>query len=342
MPEQPRRITAADVAARAGCSTAAVSLWLNGKSEGRLTEAWQARIAKAVAELGYVPNRAARSLSLGESRALVFLFPGARFSFFGEVVDGVTNALGADWEMHFVDSRRRPGAAIASPIDRALAMSPAALIIVGPSPKDLADLAAVTVPTVAIDVNGLPDRVSAVEIDFDQALLDLSADLLVGDISRVAYVGYDVPSVSVMGRRPTIASALETAGITMLDPEFDLTLGSVDVAAAALAFEENWPRWQAAGVQGVVCGDERHAYGVVTAARAMGLTIPTDFGLVSFHDLDPAAILSPSLSSIRVPGRELGSSAGRLMLDYLATGKPSKHTIVAEYVARDSTPGPRG
>ena len=341
MPVQPRRVTAADVAARAGCSTAAVSLWLNGKSEGRLTEAWQQRIQLAVAELGYVPNRAARSLSLGDTRTLVFLFPDARFSFFGDVVDGVANSLGGEWEVLFVDSRRRDGAVTPSPIERALAMSPAAIIMVGPSAKDVADLALVKVPTVAIDVPGLPDHVSSVEIDFDQALRDVSADLVSSGITTVGYVGYDVPSISVMGRRPTVASALDAAGITLLDPEFDLRLGNVDVAAAADAFEENWPRWRAAGVQAVVCGDERHAYAVVTAARRLGLSIPDDVALVSFHDLDPAALLSPSLSSIRVPGRELGSSAGQLLLDSLATGTPSTQVIVAEYISRESTPGAR-
>jgi len=87
-----------------------VSLWVNGKSDGRLTAENAERIAKAVKELGYVPNRAAQKLALGSSQSVSFLFPGALYGdFIASVVDGVSSHLGPDWEVAFVDAKPSAG-----------------------------------------------------------------------------------------------------------------------------------------------------------------------------------------------------------------------------------------
>ncbi len=340
MSRPPRRVTAADVAARAGCSTAAVSLWLNGKADGRLSPEWRERIAAAVRELGYVPNRAARSLSLGsDTRSLVFLFPGARFSFFGDIVDGVTSVLGPEWEVLFVDSRADGPERRVSVLERVRALAPSGLIVVGPSPEMVEGLAGIDVPTVVIDVEspGLGAEVSRVDIDFSDALSALVDDLRVHGLNRAAYVAYDTPSVSVRARRPMLADALRAGGVETLDEVDDLHVADTDREYVADAFVRRWPTWRDAGVDVIVCGDERLAYGVVGGARRAGIVIPDDVALVSFHDLDPAAIIEPALSSLRVSGRLLGSQAGHALLERLETRRPARRIVVADYVPRAST-----
>ena len=337
MPEQPRRVTAADVASRAGCSTAAVSLYLNGKAEGRLTEAWRQRIAAAIDELGYVPNRAARHLSTGSSRTVVLFFPGARFSFFGDVVDEVTAALGDDWEVQLVDNRPADGAAPRAPLDRALALAPAAFIVVGASRDVLADLERTGVPTVVLDVDDLPGTFSTVPIDYVQALRGLAERMRDAGMLTVGYLAFEHGTASLVQRRPRVAAALAQHGVRMLDDADDLGVPGPDRDAVAEAFVAQWPRWSELGVQAVVCGDERLAYGVLKGARELGLRIPEDLGLAAFDDLPPASLLQPSLSSIRLDGHELGAAAGRAVVEHLRTRRPSVQGMATTWVPREST-----
>jgi len=337
MPEQPRRVTAADVASRAGCSTAAVSLYLNGKAEGRLTEAWRQRIAAAIDELGYVPNRAARHLSTGSSRTVVLFFPGARFSFFGDVVDEVTAALGDDWEVQLVDNRPAEGAAPRAPLDRALALAPAAFIVVGASRGVLAELERTGVPTVVLDVDDLPGTFSIVPIDYVQALRGLAERMRDAGMLTVGYLAFEHGTASLVQRRPRVAAALAEQGVRMLDDADDLGVPGPDRDAVAEAFVAQWPRWSELGVQAVVCGDERLAYGVLKGARELGLRIPEDLGLAAFDDLPPASLLQPSLSSIRLDGHELGAAAGRAVVEHLRTRRPSVQGMATTWVPREST-----
>ena len=59
----PRQPTSVDVARRAGVSRTAVSLVLNGRAAGNISEENQQRILAAAAELGYQPNSAAVNTS---------------------------------------------------------------------------------------------------------------------------------------------------------------------------------------------------------------------------------------------------------------------------------------
>src|SRR6476620_6496409 len=74
MPE-PRRITSADVARRAGVSRATVSYVLNNTSGQSISPATRDRVLEAAAGLGYAPSAAARALRTGRSDVVLCLLP---------------------------------------------------------------------------------------------------------------------------------------------------------------------------------------------------------------------------------------------------------------------------
>src|SRR5690349_14177814 len=74
MPE-PRRITSADVARRAGVSRATVSYVLNATPGQSISPATRDRVRKAAAGLGYAPSAAARTLRTGRSDVVLCLLP---------------------------------------------------------------------------------------------------------------------------------------------------------------------------------------------------------------------------------------------------------------------------
>ena len=83
--------------------------------------------------------------------------------------------------------------------------------------------------------------------------------------------------------------------------------------------------------------------GALIAIKEMGLTIPDDIGIVCFDDSDWALILEPSITVIRQPVYQLGSTAAELLIKKIENKKTSlSHeskiiTLLTELVIRNST-----
>lgn len=333
------RVTLADVGRRAGCSAAAVSLWINGKSEGRLTAATAERIARAIDELDYVPNRAAQKLALGSSQSVSFLFPGVLYGdFIANVVDGVSASLGSDWEVAFVDAKPSAGGGAASPLERALRANPSGLIVSAPSQQLLDGLHRVVVPTVVIDSPVSPAHTSLVSMALEPSIADLAAHLASLGHRTVAYVSFVAESLSLAARRAQVTRQLGAVGIRTV-PE-DLRLATLRISETLEAFTQIWATWSARGVTAVICADDRHAYGVIAGARSLGIDIPGDLSLVGFNDLDPNVIIDPPLAAISLPAQRMGGSGGDALAEHIRSGVPVRIDLPTAYVPRASV-GPR-
>ena len=90
MPARPR---IADIADRLDVSKATVSKALRGR--GRVSEATRTLVLDTARDLGYVADRAARSLSTRETRTIGVVIPAIANSFFAEVVEGMSEAAAA-------------------------------------------------------------------------------------------------------------------------------------------------------------------------------------------------------------------------------------------------------
>jgi transcriptional regulator with XRE-family HTH domain len=75
MPKKTQRVTAAQVARHSGVSQATVSYVLNDNPSQKISEETRARVLKSVAELGYTPFEAARTLRSGTSSVVLFVVP---------------------------------------------------------------------------------------------------------------------------------------------------------------------------------------------------------------------------------------------------------------------------
>ena len=88
------RITLAMVAEMAGVATMTASRAIT--QPDMVSQALRDRVDKAVAELGYVPNRAARALASSQSKVIAVLVPSLSNAVFTEVLAGIQDALDAD------------------------------------------------------------------------------------------------------------------------------------------------------------------------------------------------------------------------------------------------------
>jgi DNA-binding LacI/PurR family transcriptional regulator len=68
------------------------------------------------------------------------------------------------------------------------------------------------------------------------------------------------------------------------------------------------------------------------------MRIPDDLAIVGFDDIPAAAVTEPPLTTIRVPAREIGASAARLLLEILdADRRPTSVILETELVVRESS-----
>ncbi|MPN11568.1 putative HTH-type transcriptional repressor ExuR [bioreactor metagenome] len=70
----------------------------------------------------------------------------------------------------------------------------------------------------------------------------------------------------------------------------------------------------------LICASDYLALGALRGLVKHGVKVPQDMSIISFNDNDFAAFTVPSLSTVRLPIREVGCKAGHYLLDCL--GEP--------------------
>ena len=86
------------------------------------------------------------------------------------------------------------------------------------------------------------------------------------------------------------------------------------------------------------------ALGALRASREMGIRVPLDLSLVGINDIPMVGLLDPPLTTARVPQREMGAIAARMLIGLLEhEAVTQRHVLLdAELVIRGSTGAPRG
>jgi len=86
----------------------------------------------------------------------------------------------------------------------------------------------------------------------------------------------------------------------------------------------------------IICGNDVLAAGVIVRARQLGIDIPQEVSVTGFDDIALAQVVSPSLTTVRVPQLEMGRSAANLMLELLSNKRPKSTELQTEIVQRES------
>lgn len=129
--------------------------------------------------------------------------------------------------------------------------------------------------------------------------------------------------------------------------EFGLELDPALTIEAGYTFDSG----ERAGIQllsrkdrptAVFTGNDEMAFGVYSAARKSGLSIPDDLSVVGFDDTPMANRISPGLTTVQLPIREMGRQAAEILLKRLSDVQvKTSPEFQPEIVIRDST-APQG
>jgi DNA-binding LacI/PurR family transcriptional regulator len=326
--------TAADVAEEVGMSVAAVSLVINGKATGRVSEAKRALVWEAVERLGYAVHPGARSLATGLSSQVALVVPDFLNPSYSGVAMGVAAALGAEYQIFFVVTEigYTPGSAT---LAQATALRPGGLIVTAPNEALLRSFKP-TCPLVLADATGLRSSLPTVNMDVVGGAKKLADHLLALGHSRIAYLDGSTRTATFAARRSALRRRLVSRGAALVGQ----ARSHVAPDEAAETFRQIWPEWQKNCVSAVVCATDLQAYGVMRVAAEIGLRIPDDMALAGFDNLPFSAIVSPALTTVELPAFVLGKAAGQLLRDTLL-GEESDAPLLCggELKIRASTAG---
>jgi DNA-binding LacI/PurR family transcriptional regulator len=332
-------VTLEEVARVAGVSRATVSRVVNDSP--RVRPDIRLAVEAAVRQLGYQPNRAARSLVTrrSDSIAVVITEPTGRlFSdpFFPRLVRGVSGEL-ASRNLQLVllmpepdDEERTIRYLIGGHVDGALLVS-----LHGNDPTPAA-LAARDVPAVFVGRPPLGTDVSYVDVDNRQGGSRATEHLLRAGCRRVVTVSGPADMAVGIDRLEGYRDALRLAG---RPSDAVAATGDFTYEGGAAAMEQLLE--MAPDLDGVFCASDLMAAGALGVLLAAGRRVPEDVLLVGFDDSPLAATMRPPLSSIGQPIEEMGREAVRLLLDEIdRRGRPPRRVVLAtELVPRASSAG---
>ncbi|UMB68314.1 LacI family DNA-binding transcriptional regulator [Mycobacterium paraterrae] len=94
----------------------------------------------------------------------------------------------------------------------------------------------------------------------------------------------------------------------------------------------------------LLCANDLMAVGVLEYCRSVGISVPSEVSVVGFDDIPFVSLLTPRLTTVRQPARDMGRQAATLLFDLMAGNgaSPLPELLPAELMVRDSVaPPPR-
>ncbi|MEV6394878.1 LacI family DNA-binding transcriptional regulator [Streptomyces sp. NPDC051907] len=333
------RPTLEEVAARAGVGRGTVSRVINGSP--RVSERTRAAVEAAVAELGYVPNRAARALAANRTDAIALVVPEPEDRFFAEpyfsdIVRGVGAAL-ADTDMQLLltlagsdrERRRLAQYLAAHRVDGVLLVSVHAD---DPLPDLLEQL---EIPAVISGRRSEDETLPAVDSDNFEGARAAVGHLLARGRRSIATITGRLDVYGAQRRLDGYREALTAAGLTV--DERLTALGDFTEEGGVRAMRELLERRP--DLDAVFAGSDVMAAGARQVLREAGRRIPQDVSLVGFDDSAVARHMDPPLTSVRQPIEEMGRTMAQVLLQEITarSTEPPQIVVPTELVVRDSS-----
>ncbi len=328
-----------DIAKHVGVSAGTVSRALSRPD--KVLPATRARIEEAVAALGYVPNAVARNLKTQRSGKILVTVPDIANPFFAQILQGAEDAAQAvGYAVLLGDTQHLPEREerYAQMLRRNEADG---LIVLGhrlpPTAREIVQQLGDAAPV----VNGCEFDpavgIPSVHIDNAAAAGAVMEHLYGLGHERVAVVGGppDNPlhQQRLEGVQRVAKACKRQRSLSIAPGDFSLESGH----AAALALLGRAPAPTA-----IFCFSDQMALGAMAACREQGIRVPDDVSIVGFDDLASSRYLTPPLTTVRQPMREIGARAVHLLLALIdRVDVPLQQTLEFSLMVRGSTGLPR-
>jgi LacI family transcriptional regulator, repressor for deo operon, udp, cdd, tsx, nupC, and nupG len=327
-----------DVAARAEVSTATVSRVLSNPE--KVSEATRRRVLKAVHQLGYSPNAAAKSLRTLTTRKLLVTVPDIANPFFSLIIQGIEEAaLREGYAVvlgdthHDAEREERYG-------EMLLRREADGLIFLGHSlSKSVSSI--MKKNHLAPIVNGCEYSpslgVPSAHVDNEAAAYEAMNHLYGLGHRQIGVITGPLASPLSRDRLRGAQSCAKANGagrqVMVVNGDFSIESG---IAGAARLFAQETPP------TAVFCFNDEMAIGVLDYANRIGKSVPESLSVIGFDDIRFARYMRPALTTISQPMLDIGRETVRLLLGILqgTVTSPVSITLPHKLEIRSSTGAP--
>lgn len=326
--------TIEEVAAAAGVSRSTVSRVVNGSTS--VSPAALEAVERAIAELNYVPNRAARSLASRATMAIALVVPEDTTRFFGDpffaaIVSGINARLSrSDYVLNLIIANDDPQDKATSYLRRGAVDG--AIVVSQRTSDTFIDRIAAAVPVV---YGGRPVREREadyyVDVDNFAGARNATEYLLDKGRRRIATITGPLTMPASVDRLQGYRAALRGLGLEPAAVED----GNFTPEGGAEAMQ----RILDSGVEidGLFVASDLMARGALSVLAQAGIRVPEEVAIVGFDDSPVAVSVTPALTTMRQPSLEQGEKMADVLLSLLAGGRPPHVTILdTELVVRES------
>jgi len=332
-----------EVARLAGVSTATASRVMSD-ADYPVSAAARSRVLDAARTLDYVPNALARGLIKSRVPVVGVIVHDITDPYFAEVVRGVEDAASPAGFLVITCSSERDPERERSYVRLLRSMRAAAIIFAGSGLDDPAlneelpkHLAAMREQGAAV-VHLSPHALGEPEIEVDNAggVAALVSALIDLGHRRIAFLAGPHALYVARARLAGYRAGLAAAGIAaderlVVQTSFDREGGALGVDTL-LAGE--------APFTAVCASNDQLALGALERLRTLGIAVPGAVSVAGFDDISMASMTAPSLSTVRLPLREMGRLAFAYADRVLAGKEGSPVLMPTEVMLRDSTAAP--
>lgn len=315
----PAPPTLEDVAEMACVSTATVSRYLNAPD--KVSEATRLKVRKAVEALGYAPNFGAQALAA------------RRTNTFGAIIPTMENAIFARGLQAFQEELRLNGVTLLvasssykpeleeDQIRTLVARGAEAVLLIGHdrTARSYDFLNQRQIPFVSAWV--YDENTPRLSVGFDncQAIRTLTEAVMDLGHRNLGYITADPDGNDrARARLDGVRRAMASRGLDPDALQIETTTYSIDHGGEA--FEHLMRRRPRATA--VLCGNDVFAAGALLQARKLGIRVPQDVSITGFDDIEVAGLVTPGLTTVHVPHREMGRRAARMLLAIRAGEDP--------------------
>jgi len=326
--EKRKPATQADVAHLAGVSQTTVSYILNNK-DANISDETRLRVMGAIEELGYIPNRAARTLRTSKTHTIACIIPEITNPFFYPVVRGIQDVAEAhNYDLVVYNSD------LASNKEHKLLRSVQYSHIDGLigffihlEPDDFRPLLYQGAAIVKSELG---------KVEYGDLPIDIVyVDNIKASATAVSYlIERGHRRIGLLGGASATPRDFRIRGYRLALAEHDIPFDEALAVGGDFTLESGFEKMQrllALEVRptAVFAANDLMAIGAMQAIMDAELSVPEDIAVMGFDNIPSAKLVTPKLSTVEHFPQLLGKRAATLLFERLS-GKAPKHGRSAE------------
>ncbi len=335
------RVTLQDVADRAGVSITTASRVVNDGSR-RVGAHLARRVRQAVADLGYTANLQARAVATGRSSLVGVVVRDVADPYFSSIAAGLIDRAAAGQLLVCLSSTPADEATEREYVSLMRAQRARAVVLIGsrtdngPAREALAgEIAAfgrqggravcVGQPLLGVDTIA-PDNAAG-------------AEALARSLAAVGHRRFAV----LAGPRTLLTGHDRVGGFRAGLAAWSLGLDQASIVHGPFTRDGGYEAMSAILAGGgplpdcVFAVNDVMAVGALARLRAAGISVPDDVALAGFDDIPTLRDITPPLTTVRLPLKQMGEMAASLVLSEGDPGRPRVVPVPGEVIMREST-----